>query len=57
MWIIGSDCTLTLDLLCLRVNFTFIHDPHFSSKLGLLSPASEVRRTLFKLLKQLAADH
>ena len=42
MWIIGPDCPLTLDLLCPCVNFTFIHDSHLSSKLGLLSPTSEV---------------
>ncbi len=57
MWIIGTDCARTLDLLCPCVNFTFIYDSHFSSKLGLLSPAPKVRRTSFKLLKQLAADH
>ena len=57
MWIIGPDCALILDLLCPCVNFTFIHDSHFSSKLRLLSPASEVRRTLFKFFKQLAADY
>ena len=57
MWIIGPDCTLTLDLLCPCVNVTFIHDSHFSSKLRLLSPAYEFRRTFFKLLKQLAADY
>ena len=57
MWIIGPDCTLTLDLLCPGVNFTPIHDSHSSSKLGFLSPASKFRRTLFKFFKQLAADY
>ena len=57
MWIIGPDCVLTLDLLCPCVHFTFIRDYHSSSKLGLPSPVSEVRRTFFKLLKQLAADY
>ena len=57
MWIIGSDCGRTLELLCPCVNFTFIYDFHFSSKLSLPSPESEVRRTFFKLFQQLAANH
>ena len=57
MWIIGPDCALTLNLLCPCVNFTFIRDSHSSSKLRLLSPTSEFRRTLFKFFKQLAADY
>ena len=57
MWIVGTDFTLTLNLLRPCVNFSFTYDSHSSSKLGLLSPTPEVCRTHFKLLKQLAADH
>ena len=57
MWIIGTDFTLTLNLLRPCVNFSFTYDSHSSSKQGSSSPVYEVRRTFFKFLKQLAADH
>lgn len=57
MWIVGADCSLTLNLLRPCVNFSFIYDSHSSSKVSLLSPTPEICRTHFKLLEQLAADH
>lgn len=57
MWIVGTDFTLTLNLLRPCVNFSFTYDSHSSSTQGFSSPVYEVRRTFFKLLKQLAADH